>query len=240
MINFPTPMGIATLVARMAVIFECCWLEEKQVIPEGKLDEEVRKIKKELTKEEVLIHPAFPEQRVTIGTQFSPACRSQLINLLKDNKDVLAWQPSDMIGVPRRIIQHSLNVNLSITLVAQKRRVLGPKKSKAADGTWRMCIDFKKVNSACPKDYYTLSKIDLKIKAVMRFPFKCFLDAYNGYHQVQMSEEDEEKKAFYTDQGTYCYTKIPFGLKNAGATYQRLVDSAFQAQLGRNLETYVD
>ncbi|GKE82550.1 reverse transcriptase domain-containing protein [Tanacetum coccineum] len=55
-----------------------------------------------------------------------------------------------------------------------------------------------------------------------------------------MSEDDEEKTAFYTDQGTYCYTKMPFRLKNAGATYQRLVDSTFQAQLRRNLEPYVD
>ncbi|GKF56277.1 reverse transcriptase domain-containing protein [Tanacetum coccineum] len=74
----------------------------------------------------------------------------------------------------------------------------------------------------------------------MGHPFKCFLDAYKGYHQVQMSEEDEENTAFYTDQGTYCYVKMSFGLKNAGATYQRLVDSAFQSQLGRNLEAYVD
>ncbi|GJV50121.1 reverse transcriptase domain-containing protein [Tanacetum coccineum] len=55
-----------------------------------------------------------------------------------------------------------------------------------------------------------------------------------------MSKEDEEKTAFYTDQGTYCYTKMPFGLKNMRATYQRLVDLAFQSQLGRNLEAYVD
>ncbi|GJZ90000.1 reverse transcriptase domain-containing protein [Tanacetum coccineum] len=55
-----------------------------------------------------------------------------------------------------------------------------------------------------------------------------------------MEKEDEEKMAFYTDQETYCYTKIPFGLKNARATYQRLVDSTFQSQIGRNLEAYVD
>ncbi|GJU88670.1 hypothetical protein Tco_1301093 [Tanacetum coccineum] len=61
------------------------------------------------------------------------------------------------------------------------------------------------------------------------FPFKCFLDAYKGYHQIQMSKENEEKMAFYTDQGTYSYSKMSFGLKNAGATYQRLVDSAFEA-----------
>ncbi|GJS86015.1 reverse transcriptase domain-containing protein [Tanacetum coccineum] len=118
--------------------------------------------------------------------------------------------------------------------------ISNPVLVKKVDDTWRMCIDFKNVNSACPKDYYPLPEINLKIEAVMGFPFKCFLDAYKGYHQIQMSEEDEDKTAFYTDQGTYCYTKMPFGLKNAGATYQRLVDSAFQAQLGRNLEAYVD
>ncbi|GJT56486.1 reverse transcriptase domain-containing protein [Tanacetum coccineum] len=111
---------------------------------------------------------------------------------------------------------------------------------KKADGSWRMCIDFKNINSACPKDYYPLPKIDSKIEAVMGFPLKCFLDAYKGYHQVQMADKDEEKTAFYTDQGTYFYTKMPFGLKNAGATYQRLVDEAFQSQIGKNVEVYVD
>ncbi|GJW96992.1 reverse transcriptase domain-containing protein [Tanacetum coccineum] len=74
----------------------------------------------------------------------------------------------------------------------------------------------------------------------MGFPLKCFLDAYKGYHHVRMAEEDEEKTAFYTDQDMYCYTKMPFGLKNAGATYQRLVDGAFQSQIGKNLEVCVD
>ncbi|GJW62960.1 reverse transcriptase domain-containing protein [Tanacetum coccineum] len=55
-----------------------------------------------------------------------------------------------------------------------------------------------------------------------------------------MAEEDEEKMAFHTPHGVYCYTKMPFGLKNAGATYQRLVDKAFEKQAGRNLEVYVD
>ncbi|GJX04012.1 hypothetical protein Tco_0189928 [Tanacetum coccineum] len=81
-----------------------------------------------------------------------------------------------------------------------------------------MCIDFKNLNSACPKDYYPLPNIDYKVEAVMSFKYKCFLDAYKWYHQIQMAKEDEEKTAFYTEQGTYCYTKMPFGLKNAGAT----------------------
>ncbi|GKB70771.1 reverse transcriptase domain-containing protein, partial [Tanacetum coccineum] len=82
--------------------------------------------------------------------------------------------------------------------------------------------------------------IDWKVESLCGYPFKCFLDAYKGYHQIQMAEEDEEKMAFHTNQGVFCYTKMPFSLKNAGATYQRLVDKAFEKQIGRNLEVYVD
>ncbi|GJR02451.1 reverse transcriptase domain-containing protein [Tanacetum coccineum] len=242
MMKFLTPRGIATLVPRTAAIFECRQLESKRILSEAQPDEGIIENNKSLAEEDVMINPAFPDQRITIGTQFSPACQRQLVKLLRDNKDVFAWQPSDMVGITRRVIQHSLNVNVSITPIAQKQRILGPEKSKAVMKEVEEWIkaDFKNVNAACPKDYYPLSEIDLKIEAVMRFPFKCFLDTYKGYHQIQKSEEDEEKTAFYTDQGTYCYTKMSFGLKNAGETYQRLVDSAFQAHLGRNLEAYVD
>ena len=67
-----------------------------------------------------------------------------------------------------------------------------------------------------------------------------FLDAFQGYHQIPFHEEDQEKMTFVTDRGTYCYTVMPFGLKNAGATYQRLVNRLFHDQLGRNMEAYVD
>ncbi|GKA42499.1 reverse transcriptase domain-containing protein, partial [Tanacetum coccineum] len=65
-------------------------------------------------------------------------------------------------------------------------------------------------------------------------------DAYKGYHQIQMAKKDEEKTAFHTDEGVFCYTKMPFGLKNVGPTYQRLVDTIFEGQMGRNLKAYVD
>ncbi|GKD66921.1 reverse transcriptase domain-containing protein [Tanacetum coccineum] len=118
--------------------------------------------------------------------------------------------------------------------------ISNPVLVKKGDGTWRMCIDFKNLNSACPEDYYPLPNIDCKVELVMGFKYKCFMDTYKGYHQIQMAEGDEEKTAFYTNQGTHCYTKMPFRLKNAGATYQRLVDSTFPSQIGRNLEAYVD
>ncbi|GJX13142.1 reverse transcriptase domain-containing protein [Tanacetum coccineum] len=111
---------------------------------------------------------------------------------------------------------------------------------KKHDGSWRMCVDFTNLNKACPQDCYPLPEIDWKVESLCGYPFKCFLDAYKGYHQIQMAEEDEEKTAFHTPHGVYCYTKMPFGLKNAGATYQRLVDKAFEKQVGQNLEVYVD
>ncbi|GJV37252.1 reverse transcriptase domain-containing protein [Tanacetum coccineum] len=111
---------------------------------------------------------------------------------------------------------------------------------KKHEGSWRMCVDFTDLNKVCPQDCYPLPEIDWKVESLCGYPFKCFLDAYKGYHQIQMAETDEEKTAFHTSQMVYCYTKMPFGLKNAGAMYQRLVDKAFDSQVGRNIEVYVD
>nr|GEX18555.1 reverse transcriptase domain-containing protein [Tanacetum cinerariifolium] len=82
--------------------------------------------------------------------------------------------------------------------------------------------------------------IDWKVESLCGYPFKCFLDAYTGYHQIQLAAADEEKTAFHTRQRVYCYTKMLFGLKNDGATYQRLMDKAFKSQMGKNIEVYVD
>nr|GEW49643.1 reverse transcriptase domain-containing protein [Tanacetum cinerariifolium] len=115
-----------------------------------------------------------------------------------------------------------------------------PVMVKKHDGSWRMCVDFKDLDKACLQDCYPLPEIDWKVESLCGYPFKCFLDAYKGYHQIQMAAADEEKTAFHTGHGVYCYTKMPFGLKNAGATYQRRMDKAFENQMGRNIEVYVD
>nr|GEZ25905.1 reverse transcriptase domain-containing protein [Tanacetum cinerariifolium] len=111
---------------------------------------------------------------------------------------------------------------------------------KKHDDSWRMCVDFKDLNKPCLKDGYPLPEINWKVESLCGFPLKCFLDAYKGYHQIQMTKEDEGKTAFITCQGIFYYTKMPFGLRNAGATYQRLVDKAFHKQIDRNLEVYVN
>ncbi|GJV95501.1 reverse transcriptase domain-containing protein [Tanacetum coccineum] len=219
MMKFPTPWGVATVISQTPVVFECRKKGKKQAVEPPK--EEKAQDTTNPT-DYVLVNPAYSEQLVAIGTSLSPEGANQLRILLKKNIDIFAWEPSDMTGEVAEWLKAGI-----VRPVKYPTWISNPVLVKRADGSWRMCIDFKNINAACPKDYYPLPEIDSKIEAVMGFTLKCFLDAYKGYHQVQMAEEDEEKTAFYTDQGTYCYTKMPFGLKNAGATYQRLVDRAF-------------
>jgi hypothetical protein len=111
---------------------------------------------------------------------------------------------------------------------------------KKSNGKWRMCMDFTDLNKACPKDSFPLPRIDALVDSTSGYESLSFMDAFSGYNQILMHPEDREKTAFITDRGLYCYKVMPFGLKNAGATYQRLVNKMFQAQIGKNMEVYVD
>jgi len=111
---------------------------------------------------------------------------------------------------------------------------------KKSNGKWKMCIDYIDLNKACSKDSYPLSSIDRLINGASVFPVLSFLDAYSGHNQIPMLNQDEEKMTFMTDTTYYYYSIRSFGLKNARATYQRLMDKIFKDQLGRNLEVYMD
>ena len=105
---------------------------------------------------------------------------------------------------------------------------------------WRLCIDFTDINRACPKDSFPLPPIDLIVDATAGHELLSFMDAIFGYNQISMNPDDQEKTSFVIGQGTYCYRVMPFGLKNAGATYQRLVNRMFQKQIGMSMEVYID
>nr|GEW62808.1 reverse transcriptase domain-containing protein [Tanacetum cinerariifolium] len=152
---------------------------------------------------------------------------------------VMVFGPEETLSAAKPIIEE--RVKIAIILEYPEQTVMiGSTLTEGGRNNWRMCIDFKDLNKAYPKDGYPLPEIDWKVESLCRFPFKCFQDAYKGYHQIQMATEDEEKTVFITSQGIFCYMKMPFGLRNAGATYQRLVDKAFHKQIGRNMEVYVD
>nr|GEW32630.1 reverse transcriptase domain-containing protein [Tanacetum cinerariifolium] len=116
---------------------------------------------------------------------------------------------------------------------------------KKGDGSGTKCNSDKRSEGAkkgrnTKRNKIPDMEIDWKVDSPFDFKLKCFQDAYKGYHQIQMAKEDEHKMAFYAMKGVHCCKKISFGLKNAGATYQRLGDKVFESQLRRNMKAYVD
>ena len=101
-------------------------------------------------------------------------------------------------------------------------------------------MDFTDLDRACPKDSYPLPRIDQLVDFTVGHRLLRFMNAFSGYNQIRMDETDQEKTSFVTSRGLFCYKVMHFGLKNAGTTYQMLVNHMFRPQIGRNVEVYVD
>jgi ribonuclease HI len=194
-----------------------------------------------------------------------------LVDFLHANAEVFAWSPSDMPGIPRDVVEHSLDIRAGAQPMKQhlrrfdeeKRRAIGeevhklmaagfvkevfhpewlanPVLVKKKGGRWRMCVDYTGLNKACPKVPYPLPRIDQIVDSTAGCETLSFLDAYSGYHQIKMKESDQLATSFITPFDMYCYTTMPFGLRNAGATYQRCMNHVFGEHIGRTVEAYVD
>jgi hypothetical protein len=111
---------------------------------------------------------------------------------------------------------------------------------KKKGGKWRMCVDYTGLNKACPKVPYPLPRIDQIVDSTAGCKTLSFLNAYSGYHQIKMKESDQLATSFITPFCMYCYTTMPSGLRNAGATYQRCMNHVFGEHIGRTVEAYVD
>uniref|UniRef100_A0A2N9F794 RNA-directed DNA polymerase n=1 Tax=Fagus sylvatica TaxID=28930 RepID=A0A2N9F794_FAGSY len=190
---------------------------------------------------------------VSISASLSVEERTHLIELLREYQDVFAWQYDEMPGIDPKLVAHSLNVEPGTRPVVQSMRTFHPeveaqitqevKKLLAAgfikpiqhprwlsnivpvkkkNGQIRCCVDFRNLNKACPKDEFPLPNMDLLI------------DSAAGHAM------DAEKTAFRTPIGNFYYTVMPFGLKNAGATYQRTMTAMFHDMMHREIEDYVD
>jgi hypothetical protein len=107
--------------------------------------------------------------------------------------------------------------------------VIVPKKNTEVK---QVCVEYTSLNKHCPKDPFPLHHIDQIIDITVGCAKLSFLDAYSGYNQIKQKKEDEEKTAFITPYGVFCYQVMPFGLKNAGATYQRMMQSYLGSQIG--------
>ena len=104
---------------------------------------------------------------------------------------------------------------------------------------WRVCVDFTDLNQACSKDLFPVTEIDQLVDAIVKHQRMSFLNAFQGYHQISLAPEDQEKTSFITPEDNYHYTVMPFGLKNVGATYQRMVTRMFKEQISEMVEVYI-
>ncbi|GAU39516.1 hypothetical protein TSUD_68800 [Trifolium subterraneum] len=185
-----------------------------------------------------------PHELTNLGTHLDEEEKEKIIEILRKNVDLFAWKPSDMPGIDETIITHKLAIVPNSKPVSQRKRKVGEERRtsideevhklkeagfieeikypewlanvvlvKKSNGKWRMCVDFTDLNKACPKDPYPLPSIDRLIDGA---------------------------SAFMSNTYNYHYTVMPFGLKIAGATYQRLMDRLFAHQIGKNLEVYID
>ena len=105
---------------------------------------------------------------------------------------------------------------------------------------WLVCMDFTDLNKACLKDPFPMPRIDQLVNATVVHPRMSFLDAFQVYHQISLALDDQEKTTFVTPTESYHYKVMPFDLKNAGSTYQRMMTKMFEPQLGRSIEAYID
>ncbi|KAG9442391.1 hypothetical protein H6P81_018245 [Aristolochia fimbriata] len=111
---------------------------------------------------------------------------------------------------------------------------------KKKTGQIRVCVDFRDLNKACPKDDFPLPITELMVDATTGHEALSFMDGSSGYNQIRMDPKDEELTAFRTPKGIFCYKVMPFGLKNVGATYQRAMQNIFDDFLHKRIECYVD
>ncbi|RVW63872.1 Retrovirus-related Pol polyprotein from transposon 17.6 [Vitis vinifera] len=182
-------------------------------------------------------------RELRIGSDLSTDERDSLIQLLRSYLDVFAWSYEDMPGLDPSIVKEEIQKQLSVGFLSVVEYpewlanvVPVPKK----DGKVRVCVDFRDLNKASPKDDFPLPHIDMLVDSTAGHSMLSFMDGFSGYSQILMAPEDMEKTSFITEWGTYCYRVMPFGLKNAGATYQRAATTLFHDMMHRDVEVYVD
>ncbi|CAH9054188.1 unnamed protein product [Cuscuta epithymum] len=178
------------------------------------------------------IDPKIITHKLNVNPSYKPV-RQRRRRFARERNDIINQEVEALLqtGKAREVRYPDWLANV----VVVKKKAAKGKKAK-----WRVCVDFTDLNKACPKDSFPMPHIDVLADATAGHEMLSFMDAFSGYHQIQLHCDDQEKTAFITETGTYCYIVMPFGLKNAGATFQRLVTMMFKDQIGKTMEVYID
>ncbi|CAL9006546.1 unnamed protein product, partial [Prunus brigantina] len=153
-----------------------------------------------------------------VSQLLDPELAAEIIGLLHEYKDCFAWDYHEMPGLPRSLVEHELKIKEGFRPFQQPPRRFSTEKT----GALRICTDYRNLNLATPKDEYPMPMSDLLVDGAAKHELLSFMDGHAGYNQIFIAEEDIHKTAFRCPGaiGTYEWVVMPFGLKNAGATYQ--------------------
>uniref|UniRef100_A0A2N9HST9 RNA-directed DNA polymerase n=1 Tax=Fagus sylvatica TaxID=28930 RepID=A0A2N9HST9_FAGSY len=222
LLKFPTEHGIGEVRGDQVAARECYLASlgsggQNQTMT---IEEQKILVKPSGELDTIELEDGRPERTTKVGADLPPKMKESLVQFLKDNKDVFAWSHEDMPSINPSIISHKLNVDPSLRPIKQKRRVFAPERNNAI---------MEEVDKLLAANF---------IREVFYLRLAC--QRSHGYNQIVMDESDQEKTSFITSRGLFCYKVMPFGLKNAGATYQRLINRMFHDQIGQNVEVYVD
>ncbi|RVW64078.1 Retrovirus-related Pol polyprotein from transposon 17.6 [Vitis vinifera] len=190
---------------------------------------------------------------VVVSSTLTSDQEDSLLGVLRKCKKAIGWQISDLKGISPLLLQAGIiypisdSLWVSLTQVVPKKSGItviqnekGEEVSTRLTSGWRMCIDYRRLNSVTRKDHFPLPFMDQVLERVSGHPFYYFLDGYSGYFQIEIDLEDQEKTTFTCPFGTFAYRRMPFGLCNAPATFQRCMLSIFSDMVERIMEVFMD